>query len=224
MQAENEKRGLSAFDLKCIAVATMLVDHIGANFFPAHLWMRYVGRLSFPIYCFLIAEGYIHTRDVKKYMGRLFVVALLSEVPFDLLWYRKPFYVWHQNVFFTLILGLLCIYGFDHYRALWQRAVILIAAGLFMFFVVRSDYGVAGMLMIFAFYVFRTRILGRFLSVSAVNILLFGGIQCAAVLAFVPIQLYDGRKGPSAKYFFYLVYPLHLLLLYFIGRYLSYVS
>ena len=223
MPGENEKRGLSAFDLKCIAVAAMLIDHVGANFFPAHLWMRYVGRLSFPIYCFLIAEGYIHTRDVKKYMGRLFVVALLSEVPFDLLWYGKAFYVWHQNVFFTLMLGLLCIYGFDHYRTLWLRAVILTATGFFMHFVVRSDYGVAGVIMIFAFYVFRTKILGRFLSVSAVNILLFGGVQCAAVLAFVPIQLYGGRKGPSAKYFFYLVYPLHLLLLYLIGRYLIFV-
>ena len=216
--------GLSAFDLKCIAVVTMLIDHIGAIFFPEHLWLRYVGRFSFPIYCFLIAEGYIHTRDVKKYMVRLFAVALLSEIPFDLLWYGKPFFPGHQNVFFTLLLGLACICGFDHFRALGQRALVLAATGLLTVFVVRPDYSFGGVLMIVAFYVFRTNMLGRFLSVGAVNILLFGGVQCAGVLALAPIQLYRGRKGPSAKYFFYAVYPVHLLLLYFIRRYLTYVN
>lgn len=216
--------GISAFDLKCIAVVTMVIDHIGAYFFPAHLWLRYVGRLAFPIYCFLITEGYIHTRDVKKYMGRLFVLAVLSEVPFDLLWQGKPFYLWHQNVFFTLLIGLVCVCAIDRLHAWWQIGLSLVAAGLLMHFVVRSDYGIGGIVMIVAFYVFRANIWGRFLSVGAVNILFYGGVQCAGVLALVPIQFYRGRKGPSAKYFFYAVYPVHLLLLYLIGRYLIYVN
>lgn len=216
--------GISAFDLKCIAVVTMIIDHIGAYFFPLQLWMRYVGRLAFPIYCFLIAEGYVHTRDVKKYMGRLFVVALLSEVPFDLLWYGTCFYAPHQNIFFTLLSGLFCICAIDRLNAYWQKGLFLAAAGLLMHFVVRSDYGILGVAMILCFYIFRANAWERFLSVGAINILFYGGVQCAGVLALVPIQFYGGKRGPSAKTFFYLVYPVHLLLLYLIGRYLIYVN
>ena len=72
---------VSAFDLKCIAVFSMLIDHIGAFLFPSEVWMRYVGRLAFPIFGFLIVEGFFHTRDLKKYMSRLFVFALISEIP-----------------------------------------------------------------------------------------------------------------------------------------------
>ena len=225
MSREDVKTGgISVFDLKCIAVVTMIIDHVGAYFFPGQLWLRCVGRLAFPIYCFLIAEGYIHTRDVKKYMGRLFVLALLSEIPFDLLWYGVPYYRWHQNVFFTLLLGLVCICVIDRVQVRWQTGFLLFMTALLMHFVVKSDYGIGGIAMIVAFYLFRARAWARLLSVGAVNILLYGGVQCAGVLALVPIQFYRGKKGPSAKHFFYVVYPVHLLMLFLIGRYLFYVS
>ena len=223
-QAPNRIRFVSAFDLKCIAVATMIVDHIGAYFFPAQLWMRAVGRLAFPIYCFLIAEGYVYTHDVKKYMGRLFVVALLSEVPFDLLWYGEPVYIWHQNVFFTLLTGLVCICAIDRLKKRWQAGLVLAGLAVLMHFVINSDYGIFGAAMIVCFYLFRENAFGMLLALGAINILGYGGVQCAGVLAFVPIQCYSGKRGPSAKYFFYAVYPVHLLLLYLIGRYVIYVN
>lgn len=224
MQEQNAKRGISAFDLRCIAIATMLIDHIGAYFFPEHLWMRYVGRFAFPIYCFLIAEGYVYTHSVKKYMGRLLVLALVSEVPFDLLWYGKPFFIWHQNVFFTLLLGLVCICAIDRLQIRWQVWLTIVAVGLFSQLVVQSDYGIFGIAMIVSFYLFRTNAWGRFLAIVVINVILYGGVQSAAVFALVPVHFYGGRKGPSAKWFFYAFYPVHLLLLYLIGRYLIYVN
>lgn len=221
---ENGRRfGLSVFDLKCIAVCTMLIDHIGAFLYPAQIWMRYVGRLAFPIYCFLIAEGYLHTRDVKKYMGRLLLFALISEIPYDLARSGCIFYAGSQNVFFTLFLGLVCIYAADASRSFWKSAAVFVLAGLLMHFVVCSDYGIGGIVMILLFYVFRERTLEKWISVGALNLAYYGGIQSAATLALVPIQLYNGKKGPSAKYFFYAFYPVHLLLLYLIRRYMVYV-
>lgn len=217
------KIGLSVFDLKCIAVFTMLIDHIGAFLYPQAIWMRYVGRLAFPIYCFLIAEGYIHTRDVKKYMGRLFLFALLSEIPYDLARNGMVFYKDHQNVFFTLLLGLICIYALDTLHSLWKSAAVFAAVGLLTHFIVRPDYGIGGIVMILLFYVFRGRTLEKWVSVGALNIAYYGGIQSAAVLALIPIQLYNGSKGRSAKYFFYAFYPVHLAAIYFIRRYMIYV-
>lgn len=226
MQENVEQRrsfGLSVFDLKCIAVVTMLIDHIGAFLYPQAIWMRYIGRFAFPIYCFLIAEGFLHTRNVKKYMGRLFVFALLSEIPFDLARCNHAFDMNHQNVFFTLFLGLVCIYAIDSFHSIFKSAAVFLAVGLLTHFIVQPDYGIGGIVMILLFYVFRKRTLEKWITVGALNIVYYGGIQSAAVLALIPIQLYNGKKGPSAKFFFYAFYPVHLLILYLIRRYLYYV-
>lgn len=222
--AENKRIGLSVFDLKCIAVATMLIDHIGAFLYTDQEWMRYIGRLAFPIYCFLIVEGYYHTRDVRKYIGRLALFALISEVPFDLACADQVVYMEHQNVFFTLTLGLVCICVIDRLSSKWLA--LGIAAGIWLLtgYVIRSDYGVGGLLMIFFFYQFRSQWLYRLLSVGAINCLCYGPIQWAGTVALLPIQFYNGKKGPSAKYFFYAFYPVHLLLLYLIRRYLFNVT
>ena len=222
--AENKRIGLSVFDLKCIAVATMLIDHIGAFLYTDQVWMRYIGRLAFPIYCFLIVEGYYHTRDVRKYIGRLALFALISEVPFDLACADQVVYMEHQNVFFTLTLGLVCICVIDRLSSKWLA--LGIAAGIWLLtgYVIQSDCGVGGLLMIFFFYQFRSQWLYRLLSVGAINCLCYGSIQWAGTVALLPIQFYTGEKGPSAKYFFYAFYPVHLLLLYLIRRYLFNVT
>ena len=98
------RSGLSGFDLKCIAVFSMLTDHIGAILCPSQVWMRYVGRLAFPIFGFLIVEGFFHTRDLKKYMGRLFLFAVISEIPSDLARYHTPVYKDTQNIFMIMII------------------------------------------------------------------------------------------------------------------------
>lgn len=217
-------RGLSVFDLKCIAVCSMLIDHIGAFLYPAEIWMRYVGRLAFPIYGFLIVEGFLHTRDVKKYMGRLLLFALISEIPYDLASHNTLIYKDYQNVFFTLFLALICIQALHMLQEqLLLACGVLAAVGLLTHFVIKPDYGIGGIVMILCFYVFRVHKATQYLSVAAVNICYYSGIQSAGALALIPISFYNGTKGPSAKYFFYAFYPVHLLLLYLIRRYLFYV-
>lgn len=216
--------GLSACDLKCIAVFSMLVDHIGAFLYPSQLWMRYVGRLAFPIFGFLIAEGFWHSRNVKKYMGRLLLFALLSEVPYDLARCNQPIDMGHQNVYFTLVLALFCMYVLQRLQGHFLAACgILAAVFALAHYVIKPDYGMGGIAMILCFYLFRTQRPGMFLSVAAINICYYGNIQTAGALALIPIRFYNGEKGPSAKYFFYAFYPVHLLVLYLLRRYLTYV-
>ena len=86
------------------------LDHMGAVLFPQQIWMRYVGRMAFILYAFLITEGYVHTHNLKRYLGRLSLLALISEIPFDMLFHRTFFYWPSQNVFFTLVLGLMGIF------------------------------------------------------------------------------------------------------------------
>ena len=115
--------GLSGSTLKIIAIITMLIDHIGATI----LWMeiiyngdqlyglyylcRSIGRISFPIFCFLLVEGFMHTSDVKKYAVRLGIFALVSEIPFDLALGQQLIYAKHQDVFFGLVIALLVMMG-----------------------------------------------------------------------------------------------------------------
>lgn len=124
------RRGLSGTALKGIACVTMLIDHVGASCLengflsapaaPAglaalDLVLRLIGRLAFPIFCFLLVEGFVHTHDVKKYIGRLLLFGLVSEVPFDLAFFRTPFAPGYQNVYWTLALGVLAMAGLNHF-------------------------------------------------------------------------------------------------------------
>lgn len=193
----------------------MIIDHIGAFLFPQYLGFRIIGRIAFPIYTFLIAEGFCHTRDVRKYMLRLGAFALISEIPFDLAATGKALEFTHQNVFFTLFLGVVLLYL---YTSQYNKAarigsiVLLLLAADFL----RTDYGAWGVLMIFCFYIFRENMFGKVVSVSLINLVAFGSLQSYAALALLPICLYNGEKGRSMKYFFYIMYPAHLLVLYLI--------
>ena len=220
----NGWKGLSQEGLKVIACVTMLLDHIGAVFVPGY-GLRIIGRLAFPVYCFLLAEGMAHTRDVRKYGLRLAIGALLSEIPFDLLFFGG--FTWgHQSVMVTLLLG----YG----MTLWVRrmprlglvAVIVCALAAD---VLNTDYGAMGVMMIALFT--WTRALEDRLGWQAVGLAVLcwlkGGagfqigavhipIQLFGVLAMVPICLYSGRKGTSSRavqWWFYLFYPVHLAVL-----------
>jgi hypothetical protein len=183
--------------------------------------MRAIGRIAFPIYCFLLVEGYVHTRDPKKYALRLGIFALISEVPFDLAFESALLETSHQNVFFTLLLGLLAMMGIDYGATHGKTAVAkmiieLAAAGVCMGAaeLLRTDYAARGVFCIIVLYLYRnTRLIQ-----TAAGILAFFWWELAAVFAFIPIYLYNGKRGAGARYVFYVFYPAHLLIIYLVCR------
>ena len=209
---------LDSFQLKCIAIASMALDHTGAVLYPSQIWLRCLGRIAFPIFCFLIVEGFFHTHDVRWYMGRLGVFALISEIPYDLAFRGVPLEYDHQNVFFTLLIGIGMVVLLERNRERPVKAVILLLA-MWLAVLIRSDYNFRGVLLIFVFYIFHE---SRWLAVTAGgfwNFLYQGVIQKYGVLSVLPLALYNGERGRKMKYFFYIFYPAHLLLLYGISRF-----
>lgn len=199
-----------------IAIAAMACDHIGAVLFPQYLEMRIIGRIAFPIFAFTLVEGFCHTKDVKKYMMRLGILALISEVPFDLAFGGVPLEFGHQNVFFTLFLGIAMLYLYlKSIRT--SRQIFAVLGMMLLSELLHTDYNSAGLLMIFIFYMFREKRLISVLGMSIVNLLYLGGLQGYASFAAIPICLYNGERGPRCKWLFYWFYPAHLLILYIIG-------
>ena len=209
---------LDSFQLKCIAIVSMALDHTGAVLYPSQIWLRCLGRIAFPIFCFLIVEGFFHTHDVRRYMGRLGVFALISEIPYDLAFRGVPLEYAHQNVFFTLLIGIGMVVLLERNREWPVKAVILLLA-MWLAVLIRSDYNFRGVLLIFVFYIFHE---SRWPAVTAGglwNFLYQGVIQKYGVLSVLPLALYNGERGRKMKYFFYIFYPAHLLLLYGISRF-----
>ena len=208
--------GLSSFYLKIIAVVTMLVDHIGMVFFSGEVAWRIVGRISFPIYCFLLVEGFYHTSNIKKYIRRLLIFAAVSEIPFDMIISGKVVDFAHQNVMFTLLIGLITIYGI---QVTWNPMVksAILVAGALISVIMFTDYSAYGVVLIYMFYNYRDRRVVTYVALVAMSFAM-NNIQGAASLAVIPLLLYNGSKGPKigdskiCKYGFYLIYPLHMCL------------
>lgn len=215
MEEKQEIFGLNGFGLKCIAMVCMLIDHTGAVLFPQYRILRMVGRLAFPIYCFLLVEGAMHTKDIRKYELRLLGFALISEIPFDLA-FRRGIDWGHQNVFFTLLLGVVAIDLAQQFKN--KISVVLIFPVMIVIAeFLNTDYGGKGIVFILCYYLLYERKVIKHVMFAFENILLYGlGIQIYACLAVIPMLFYNGKKGPSLKYFFYAFYPLHLLILYLI--------
>ena len=240
MTALSPRRTFSGTALKTIACITMLVDHIGASCIEAGLllpelergevsggaWdqlslfqldrvLRFTGRLAFPIFCFLLVEGFVHTHNVKGYLGRLVLFGLLSEIPFDLAFFRTPFDPSAQNVYWTLALGVLAMAGlkrFEKENGLpgWQG---LVWAGgcAALALAANTDYSASGVLIICALYL--TRADRKRQCLAGAVLFLF---ELTAPLAFVLVWFYNGQRGacsPLQKKAFYWFYPVHLLVL-----------
>ena len=222
------RRGLSGTALKYIACGTMLLDHIGASCIetsfsgslPAplaglDLALRLIGRLAFPIFCFLLVEGFTHTHDVKKYIWRLFLFGLISEVPFDLAFFRSPFHPGDQNVYWTLALGVLAMAGLRRFEAPdgtpgWKG--FLCAGGcVLLAFAANTDYNGIGVIILCALYL--TRSDRKWQCITGAVLFAF---EYTAPLAFVFIWFYNGQRGACSKTLqkvFYWFYPVHLALL-----------
>lgn len=216
MAVIREKYGIDSFTLKMIAIISMLIDHVGAILFPQIVILRIIGRLAFPIFAYTLTEGFFYTHDLKKYMLRMGLLALVSEIPFDLANTGKILEFGHQNVFFTLFLGLVMLRLFTKLTGKVEQCLMVIGLFLLAEFL-RTDYSSMGLLMIFMFYIFRERAGVKIAIISVINILLMGYIQAFGALAMIPISLHNGKQGRKMKYFFYLFYPVHLLILYIVS-------
>jgi len=198
-------------------------------------YMRLIGRMAFPIYCFLLIEGFLHTRNVKMYTLRLLLFALISEIPFDMAIAGQWWNLGYSNVFFTLVIGLLGVWLISYvekFHEFWMEKqwdtflgnmlTILVGGffalglGLFAEMVLHTDYGMAGVFAILTMYLFRkNKELGFALGILILAIL-SSSTEIVALLMLIPLIKYDGTRGKNIKYFFYLFYPLHLLCLAFI--------
>lgn len=223
--------------LKWMAIVIMAIDHIGASIletYAMNAWggsplgdhfldnwneilavdrvIRYIGRPAFPIFCFLLVEGFLHTRDVKKYAIRLGIFALVSEIPFDLALHITFFHWEYQNVFFTLLIGLLAIWFIRSHGETLPVRILGLAAGAMAAEMLHTDYGAFGVALIVLLYLLREHRVWQ---------CLLGGLCClwewTAPLAFLPIFFYNGERGRQPKWFFYWFYPVHLLLYSAIG-------
>lgn len=209
-------KGINTFILKWIAIISMLIDHMGAVLFPQSIWMRYVGRLAFPIFAYLLVEGFMYTKDVKKYMLRLGIFAIVSEIPFDLAFFGTVLEISHQNVFFTLFMGILMLYLMLQTPSKVKQVIVMLAAFL-VADGLNTDYGSWGLLMILAFYEFRDKKIWKLVAVAVINIFFMGYSQVYAAFAMLPIAFHNRELGPKMKLFFYAFYPAHLLVLYAIS-------
>ena len=239
---------LNGNQLKLIAVISMLCDHaairllayglipalyVAGENMAAERWnqafwiLRSVGRMAFPIYVFLLTEGFCHTRNRRRYALRLGVFALISEIPFDLLVYGKIWDTHSQNVFFTLFLGVLMLTAVDWIGrntdaalAQYRQMAVVVGAALLAWFL-RTDYDAAGIMLIAVLFWFRltpdTACLAGFGLMAAAE---FPPVYIPGLaVSFFLIRCYNGTRGSwKGKWFFYLVYPVHLLVLYGISR------
>lgn len=219
-----KKLGISSAVLKWIAVISMMIDHFACAIcnplvlgcsMEVYRFLRGIGRIAFPIYCFLLVEGFFHTKSVWKYLRNLAIFALVSEIPFNMAIFGHVFYLKGQNVYFTLALGLcamILLKSFAGFRLPQLLAqVIVIAVFLFLGEYLEVDYHWKGIAFILLFYYLKELKVREGLAALTGAVAFVVYEHWAVLLAFVPIYLYNGKRGRQIKYLFYAIYPLHLL-------------
>ena len=232
---------VTSFALHILAMACMLCDHMWGTVIPGNEWMTCIGRIAFPIFAFLTVEGYFHTSNLKKYLLRLLLFAVLSEIPFNLALGGRIFYPLHQNVLWSFLISLGLIHWNEQAKKSgkrWKRVLIAsvtLAVAFVAGILTMVDYYHAGILMVLVFYFFRQKkwwsYVGQILGLWYINTEILGGFsyelqlfgktyflmrQSLALLALIPIWLYRGKQGYHNKwiqYACYGFYPLHLLIL-----------
>jgi hypothetical protein len=223
---------MSVFSLKLIATITMLLDHIG--FVYNINYFRVAGRVAFPIYAFLIASGCHHTKNLKKYILRLFMFAIISEIPYNMLFnvgMGKEQLVFFdntsQNVFFTLFLGAFLIYAYSNLLEIHKNInikkgllfILIFGITLYVAYKFRVDYSMLGVSLIFFIYVLNNKYI-PILLFALINYYPFGMVSIynlkffiSALIPIVLIAFYNGKKGYDIKWLFYVFYPLHMIIL-----------
>lgn len=223
MKKLEKLRILDGTSLKLIAMISMVFDHVGDMFFPGALWMRMIGRLAMPLFSFCIAEGYAHTKNKQRYLLRMGVFALVSEIPFDLA-FEGRVGLGHQNIMLSFFLAILALMLFDRIRGEGKEhaagktllGILCVCAVAVLALVLRADYTLFAVLAVFLFYVLRNRhpLLRCGVGVGFLALTRTVGYYRATGLSLIPLLLYNGKRGRGLKWLFYAFYPGHLLLLY----------
>ena len=239
-ELRNKFKCLTGTDLKVFAMLCMFLDHAGWTIVNGADWLACVGRIAFPLFAFMIAEGYCHTGSFNRYLRRMFLFALVSEIPFNLMTGGAMINPFHQNVMFTFCLALLLLRVVDKAwnRSWWEGLLVALFAGCACYglgFLTFVDYNGAGVLTVLAFWLARKAPrfgwLVQLVALELINLELLGGLnyvveyaggeiwipqQIFALLALIPIWMYNGQRGPGGKkfqYFVYAFYPAHILIL-----------
>ena len=221
---------LSGSMLKLLACIAMLIDHTGAiilSHYPPALTelfyingkgitfyriVRDIGRCAFPIFCFLIVEGFLHTHDRRKYGRNLLLFAINSEIPWNFMFANTWYYSDKQNVFFTLFLGYLAFCALEYFwETPWMQLFSLLAL-LSISILLHADYGWRGFIFLVLMYLLRNEKVSQAIVGSC-----WLSYEWKACFAFISINMYNGKRGfirgKAAKYFFYLFYPVHITIL-----------
>ena len=231
----------TSMSLHIMAMVFMLCDHLWGTVVPGNDWLTCIGRIAFPLFAFMIVEGYFHTRNLKKYVLRLLLFAVLSEIPFNLAMGSSIFYPVHQNVLWSFLISIGLIHLNEivkRKKSIWKSVLIgliTVLLGYILGLITMVDFYHAGILTVLVFYFFRQKnwwsYIGQLICLWYINVEMLGGFayeihigeetfyfirQGLALLALIPIWLYRGRQGYHNKvlqYFYYAFYPLHLLIL-----------
>lgn len=219
---------MSSFSLRLIALLSMMIDHSGLALFPDIGLFRCIGRLSFPIYCFLIMQGYLHTRDIRAYGRRLLLLAIVSEIPFDLLIFGRIASPMEQNVLFSLLLGLMALLCADRLAAKPLHASAAVMALCMLAMAANVSYGWLAIALCLSM---------RFAAGNRIRLMLYSGgslllytltlllsgvahswvlVSLCALFSLIPLLIYNGKRGlrhPAITWMFYAAYPLHLIAL-----------
>jgi len=235
---EERRFDISSAGLHILAMALMLLDHAWHTVVPGNDWMTCLGRIAFPIFAFMIVQGYFHTHSLKRYALRMLLYAVVSEIPFNLMAGGYYLYPFHQNVLWTFLMGLGAIHLNELARRsgrMWLRVITAMGTvfiGYVLGYLTMVDYYGAGVVMVLGFYFFRGRSWMSFIGQLAVmyylncvelrgfsyEIEVLGSAvlfprQGFALLALIPIWLYRGRQGYSSRWFrriCYWFYPAHM--------------
>ena len=202
---------MTTFQLKLLAVILMVIDHIGYFLFPSNMILRIIGRLSFPLFAFLIAKGYKYTSNRKRFFLRLFIFANIIQLP--VLFIPIP-----VNIFYTLSFGLLMIMVYEMNLSFTKKYFYLLGI-CFLTYLINPDYSIYGVLLILVIHIFMDKWLQLAISFMVLSLLFYGyHYQIFSVFSILLMMTYNEKLGLKLKWFFYLFYPVHLVILDYISQ------
>ena len=217
--------GLDGTALKLLALASMVIDHVGYMLYPGARWLRACGRLAMPVFAFCVAEGLAHTRDRGRYLLRMGAVGLISEIPYDLMTKGKVPDLGHQNILLTFFAAILALILYEAIRTRvkgWPGilpGLAVLAAAACVSRPLKLDYNYTAVGLVYLFYLLRdTHPALR----TGVAMAWYGWLRRTWVgpwglLAFPLLLLYNGKRGRGLKWLFYAAFPAHMLLIRLIG-------